>query len=407
MWNVPYRYAAFFTGRDSLLEQLFANFTSGTASVQALTGLGGLGKTQTAVAYAYRYRKQYQTVLWLRAETEGDLIANFKIVAELLKRPAAHRSQHESLLASMQEWFRNTTDCLVIFDNADDLALVEPFLPKAMRGHVLLTSRAIAMGGLAQPLALDPLTPDEGALCILRRANFIPWSGELCDAPKASVKAAQELSQLMDGLPLALEQAGAYIETTGRSVSGYLSLYRRYRPEIQRRQHGVVLNYHEPVAFAWNIARESVKKENPAAVELLHLCAYLPSDAIPYELFIKGAPVFGTTLGPVAANEPALDNTIALLRRHSLIKNEVERDTDISRLIIHPVVQEVLKDGMDPATQRLWAERAVRTVALALSEVKWPIMQAHVQSCLQLIDHWQMTFREADIIRQRFTAEQS
>jgi hypothetical protein len=283
--------------------------------------------------------------------------------------------------------------------------MVEPFLPKATGGHLLLTTRALAVGALAQPLALTPLTPDDGALCVLRRANSIPWRGQLSDASKASVKAAQDLSQLMDGLPLALEQAGAYIETTGRSVSGYLDLYRRYRPEIQREQHGVVPDYREPVAFAWNIAREMVKQENAAAIELLCLCAYLSPNAIPYELFTQGAHVLGPTLGPVAAHEITLDRAIALLRKHSLIKNEVDRDTDLSRLIIHPVLQEILKDGMDPRAQRLWAERAVRAVALVLPFVEWQIMQAHVRSCIPLIEHWKMRFREADLIRQRFAAE--
>jgi hypothetical protein len=303
--------------------------------------------------------------------------------------------------------FRNTTDWLLILDNADNLAMVEPFLPKATGGHLLLTTRALAVGALAQPLALTPLTPDDGALCILRRANSIPWSGQLSDASKASVKAAQELSQLMDGLPLALEQAGAYIETTGRSVSGYLDLYRRYRPEVQREQHGVVPDYREPVAFAWNIAREMVKQENAAAIELLHLCAYLSPDAIPYELFTQGAHILGPTLGPTAAHGVALDRSIALLRKHSLIKNEVDRDADISRLFIHPVLQEILKDDMDPQAQRLWAERAVCIVALALPFVEWQIMQPQVRSCVRLIDQWKMSFHEADLIRQCFSAEQS
>ena len=60
---------------------------------------------------------------------------------------------------------------------------------------------------------------------------------------------------------------------------------------------------------------------------------------------------------------------------------------------------------MDPSIQRLWAERAVRVVALALSEVEWSIMQAHVQNCLTLVDQWNMDFREADIIRQYFTSD--
>ena len=159
------------------------------------------------------------------------------------------------------------------------------------------------------------------------------------------------------------------------------------------------------MATTWSLSFAQVERSNPAAAELLHLCAFLASDAIPYELFTKGAPVLGPVLGPVAANEVALDRAIALLRRQSLIKNEVDRDTDISRLIIHPVLQEILKDDMDRRTQRLWAERAVRVTAHALSEVEWPVMQAHVQRCLPLIDHWEMNFREADLIRQ-YAAEE-
>jgi hypothetical protein len=409
IWNVPYRHAPFFTGRERLVEDLFANFTSdhgsGTIPVQALSGLGGLGKTRTAVEYAYRYRQHYRAVLWLRAETEDDLLTNFRSMAALLRRPVTHVQDAQSLRASMQEWFRNTTDWLLILDNADNLALVEPFLPRSSRGHLLLTTRATAMGSLAQPLALTPLAPDDGALCLLRRATCVPWTGQLSDAFPATAQAAQELSRLMDGLPLALEQAGAYIETTGRSVSGYRDLYRHYRPEIQRSQHGVVPNYREPVAFAWNIAREMVQQENAAAIELLHLCAFLAPDAIPYELFTEGASVLGPTLGRVAANPLALDQAIALLRKHSLIKNDVDRETDTSRLSIHSMLQEILKDGMDPHTRLLWARRAVSAVAHTLPFVAWPLLQAHGQRCLSLIEDWQMNSREADLIRQRFATE--
>jgi hypothetical protein len=148
-----------------------------------------------------------------------------------------------------------------------------------------------------------------------------------------------------------------------------------------------------------------VKQENAAAIELLHLCAFLAPEAIPYELFTEGSHLLGPTLGSVAAHEIALDRVIALLRKHSLIKNEVDHDTDVSRLSIHRVLQDILKDGMDPQTQRLWAECAVRVVAQALPVVEWQVLQAHVRSCMALIEHWNMIFREADLIRQRFAAE--
>lgn len=401
VWNVPYRHAPYFTGRNQILEQIFDTYTSDqSVPFQALIGLGGLGKTQTAVEYAYRYRKYYQKVLWIRAESEYELLTQYKSMAELLELPEAHLKQPESLLASIQEWFRNTTNWLLIIDNADKLVMVEPFLPKFSRGHLLLTSRASALGPLAQPLALAAMTPDDGALCILRRANYIPWRGKLSDASPISIQAAIELSQLMDGLPLALEQAGAYIETTGRSVSEYLDLYKQYRSQIQRHQYGDIPNYREAVAFAWNIAKEAVQKENSAALELLYLFAFLAPDAIPYNLF----PDLGPILGPVAADPLHLNRAISLLRRHSLIKNEVNRDTDKSQLSIHRVLQEVLRDSIDPLLQPLWVERTVLVLEKVRFKVERSIIEAHIQACLLHVDHWKITLPEVETLR-RFIAE--
>jgi hypothetical protein len=410
VWNIPYRYTPFFTGRDQVVEELFRNFITAPASgiipIQALTGLGGLGKTQTAVAYAFRYRKQYQSVLWIKAETEEDLVTGFTSIAKLLALPDTNLQQRESVLESIQRWLSDVTDWLLIFDNVVNLTLIEAFLPrKLLNGHILLTTRAIAMNGLAQPLVLHPLEPKDGALCILRRANYIGWNADLTN-PSVSASArsaALNLSELMGGLPLALEQAGAYIETTGRGVSGYLKLYEKYRSEIQKNQYGDILYYRTAVAFTWNIAREIVQQENPAAIELLYLCAYLAPNAIPYQLFSNDVRILGPTLGPVAANELALDQALALLRRHSLIKNEVDHDTDVPRIFLHRVLQEVLRDAMDAETQRLWAERAVYIVAHALPPVvEWQIIQAHVRSCISLIEQWNMSFHEADLIRKCF-----
>jgi TIR domain/NB-ARC domain len=408
IWNVFRRHNPFFTGRDYVLEQLFDGFNlenvAGMISPQAVTGLGGMGKTQTAAEYAYRFRKDYRAVLWVRAETQENILADFKTIAGMLKLPQEHMLDRTSLVQAMKEWFMNQSDWLLIFDNADNPALVDPCLPRATQGHLLLTTRAGAIVEQAQPLRLEPLNLEDGALCILRRAGILAWNKPLDDAPLASVDAARQLAQLMDGLPLALEQAGAYINDTECGVRRYLNLYQQYRSEIQRFHHGTVPDYPESVASAWSVSRSIVEQINPAATELLRLCTYLAPETIPDELVTKGAAALGPVLGPVAANPVALDQTIGLLRKYSLLNREADRTTDLTRLSIHRVMQEILLDEMEEVLQYLWAERAVRALAQALPVMEWSVLQAHVRHCLDLITKWHMSFPEAELIR-RYAGE--
>ena len=405
VWNVPRRHVVYFTGRDRLLQQLFQSFSAeGSAEMtipQALVGLGGLGKTQTAAEYAYRYRGAYQAVLWVRAEAKESLTEDFKVCARLLNLHA-----QESPIEAMQQWFRNQTGWLLILDNADDLNLVAPFLPQSPRGHVLVTTRARALSNVAQPLVLEPLGSEDGALCILRRAGGVGWNGQLSDASPLSADAAQTLSHLMEGLPLALEQAGAYIEDTGSSASRYLALYQQYRSEIQEDQYGAVPNYPWSVASAWKISSSIVKQEQPAAFELLQLCALLAPEAIPEEIFTKGAAALGPVLGPIAAHPVTLDRATVILRRYSLLNREVDREKDISRFSIHHMMQEMLRDEMDEPTRQRWAVRVVRAVAQALPVVEWHIMQTHAHKCIQHIEQWNMTFPEAQFVQQYLEEKQ-
>ena len=90
-WNVPFRRNPFFTGRDDLLnylhDQLNNNHAAALTQSQALTGLGGIGKTQVTIEYAYRYREAYDVVFWVRAASRDSLVADFVVLASLLSLP--------------------------------------------------------------------------------------------------------------------------------------------------------------------------------------------------------------------------------------------------------------------------------------------------------------------------------
>ena len=165
VWNVPYPRNSFFIGRDDIITRLHEQLKAGQATAlsqpQAITGLGGIGKTQIAVEYAYRFHQDYQVVLWARAETTEDLTSSFVTIASLLNLPEHKAQEQEITVQAVKVWLQRHSGWLLMLDNADDLSLVPAFLPLALGGHLLLTTRAFAVGRLASRLEVDNLSAEQ------------------------------------------------------------------------------------------------------------------------------------------------------------------------------------------------------------------------------------------------------
>src|SRR5947209_16250197 len=398
-WNVPYRRNPFFTGREDVLAYLAHLLTTDkrAALTQVISGLGGIGKTQTAVEYAYRSRDQYRSVLWVNAATRDTLISGFATLATLLHLPEKDQQDQHLVVASVKQWLVDHAGWLLILDNADDLDLVLNFLPAAGNGHILLTTRAHATGTLAHGINLETMNQEEGTLLLLRRAKLLATPAMPDQANREDQATAEAIVRIMDGLPLALDQAGAYIEETGCGLAGYLNLYSTRRKELLQRRGSLPADHPAPVATTWELSFQKVEQANPAAADLLRLCAFLSPDAIPEEIITEGADELGPNLQPVASDPVELDAAIEELRRYSLMR----RDPEAQTLTVHRLVQAVLKDEMDEETQRQWAERAVRAVNSAFPDVEyetWPECERlllHARVCAELIEHWKMAFPEA------------
>jgi len=401
VWNIPFRRNPFFTGREPIVAQvhslLHAGKTAALSQPPAISGLGGIGKTQTAVEYAYRYREEYQYVLWVQANTSETLLANFVALARLLNLPEQDAREQQITVQALKQWLETHSGWLLIFDNADDLAPVQDYLPTGNTGHILLTTRAQAMSGLARKIELDTMSPQEGATLLLRRAGLLAPEAALESASPADRALAINIVRAMDGLPLALDQAGAYLEETNESLSTYLTLYRQQRAELLKRRGGLVPHHPDSVATTWSLAFKNVERANPAAIELMRLCAFLAPDAIPEELISEGAPHLGPVLEPVAADRLKLNAALAELLKYSLVR----RDTATRTLTIHRLVQAVIKDELDEQTQHQWAERAVQAVDQVFpfdEPAPWPRSQRYLPQalvCEDLIKQWGITFDEA------------
>src|SRR5260221_3521812 len=149
-WNVPYRRNPYFTGREDLLTRLHELLHSGKAAAltqpQAISGLGGIGKTQTAVECAYRSRADYQAVLWASAATREALISDFVALAALLQLPERDMADQRDVIAAVKRWLASNKGWLLILDNADDLEMAADFMPPPRVGTVLLKTPGQSTG---------------------------------------------------------------------------------------------------------------------------------------------------------------------------------------------------------------------------------------------------------------------
>ena len=163
-----------------------------------------------------------------------------------------------------------------------------------------------------------------GALLLLRRANLIGPDSGLTEAQPEHAETAKSISGKLGGLPLALDQAGAYVSETGCALHDYRELLDDNLPELLARR-GDLDNEHESVARTFVKSMEELAKRNPAAADLVKACAFLAPEAIPEEIFTEGASDFTGPLHSAAADELAWNEAIAATRRLSLLDKNADR----------------------------------------------------------------------------------
>ncbi|HEY0755356.1 MAG TPA: FxSxx-COOH system tetratricopeptide repeat protein [Ktedonobacteraceae bacterium] len=415
LWTVPYTRNPYFTGRDELLQQLAHHFSAARhrdvmnthrvalTQPQALKGLGGIGKTQIAVEYAYRAREQglYDHILWINAANEETIIADLVALAKMLPNfPTKGEKDQQKVTAAIKRWLEQCKQgWLLIFDNADDLALPQKYLPLQGHGNLLFTTRANAIAANAASIEVENMGLIEGTMFLLQRAQRQCVSDEERDA-------ATNVVIELDGFPLALDQACAYIEETQCSFNDYLQLYQSHRKALLARRGTQSTNYPDSVATTWSLSFQKVQQVNPAAAELLRLCALLAPDHIPEELLRDGANYWPPLLQQAAGELYTFNHMLEVLLTFSLVKR-LPRNHLLS---INRMVQVVQRNMMEPEEQRQWAERLVYAVNRMFpgrprEEIHtWPLCIRYleqVQACDTLIQQYGLESVEAADILER------
>ncbi len=403
IWNIPIARNPFFTGREDLLEQLHTqlnrNQTALLSQPQTISGLGGIGKTQLAVEYAYRYGHEYEYVLWAHAENNETLNSSYTELAHLLALPMKDVREQEKVIRAVKRWLQQQRGWLLILDNADHPVILPAFLPPTVGGHLLITTRTAEVdaqiAGFAHPLVVKTFADEQGALFLLRRANLLAPDTILDQAEADTRQRAVEIAHELGGLPLALDQAGAYLKTTGCNLAAYQQLYQQHRAQLLTERRGG--DHPEPVAATWNISFRDVEQQNPSAGNLLRLCAFLAPDAIPEAILTEGAEELGPVLAPVVTNAYLLNEAIECLRIYSLI----DRDPHTQTLIVHRLVQAVVRDKLPAHTHIRWMQSAIRAVVATFPEMEfanWPFLERllpHALACATWIQQTTLAIPEA------------
>jgi tetratricopeptide (TPR) repeat protein len=411
LYTPPHKQNPFFTDREEILTKLVQYFTAerpfAQTRVQALYGIGGIGKTLLATEYAARHQNKYSSVLWLNAASRDLLHANLLSLSDQLGIPTTKDMDEQQRFAAIQRWLRHHDRWLLVLDNLDDFQLLDQLVPTQSDGHVLVITHSQATGPLAHAIAVEPLDANDAALLLLRRAKRIPPQGLYDDAAQDEYQHALAIAQEVEGYPLALDQAGAYIEETQRTLGSYLALYRAHRTKFLETRGRVISDHPDPVTTTLLLTFEKIAQINPDALELLRFFAFLHPDALPDEMLLHGsAALSNNTLRTLLGDPFALDAAIATLRRYSLI----HRLADTTTLKIQRIVQVVIQQRLSKKLQRQFASQAVRLLNTIFPEVRFATWQecerylSQAQHCAKLIHDFQLTLKEGSLLLERLGA---
>ncbi len=368
-------------GREGLLADLdtqLAGEVDQQPRIVALYGLGGAGKTSVAVEYAHRHLGELGLAWQFPAEDATVMSAGFAELAAQLGAPDLPRSRdqaasvHAVLAASPDEW-------LLVFDNAPDRAAVEAFLPPAGPGRVLVTSQS-AVWPPGWAVEVRVLDTQAAAEFLVTRAG------------DADQQAARELATQLGGLPLALEQAAAYIQATGTTLARYLSVFRDRRADLLAR--GEAAGHPADVAATLGLALSRLAEQAPAAAGLLRLLACLAPEPVPLPLLLadaqaagKLAPDVAATVGPLLGDPVAAGDAVAALRRYSLVTPAGD-----GLVLVHRLVQAITRAQVSAEVAGEWEQAAAALVEAAVPAdnelpATWPVyavLLPHARAVLDL-----------------------
>ncbi|KAJ5365664.1 Disease resistance protein [Penicillium concentricum] len=416
-----------FVAREDSLKRIqeILDATAGRRTA-VVHGLGGIGKTQLAIAYMKQNRSHYSARIWLDAKNETALKESFSRVAEWIVRhhpsatyvAAASESQElDEIVKAVKQWLDEPMNdrWLIIYDNYDNPLLrnrtgkrpssasfveadtndndddltkafdLQKFLPETDHGAIVVTTRS-SMVKLGQRLHLRKLEDINDSLDVLASVS---GREDLRQDP-----AATDLVRQLDGLPLALATAGAYLEQVSISCTDYLQLYRESWQQLHEKTPPLGA-YDQTLYSTWNLSYRYIQQQSPIAAMLLRQWAYFASEDLWYDLLKDCGPEKPEWLGSLTKDKLTFHASLRLLCSHGLV--EADPTTKLQRVesrgysvhgCVHSWMIHVLNPGLDKSLAWIAVECVATHVPTEDEPNFWLIQRrliAHADRCLEIL----------------------
>ncbi|KAL4787743.1 hypothetical protein BJX76DRAFT_354003 [Aspergillus varians] len=415
-----------FVAREDELIQMQEILTGNVGRRTAIVhGLGGIGKTQLATAYVKGHPTDYSARLWLNAKDETTLQESFRRVAEWIFRHEPSITYIASALEShdldltvkaVKQWLDEPMNdrWLVVYDNYDspllnnrkggnpsDASCIMPggygeeaedcarafdlrtYLPDTDHGSIIVTTRS-SMVKLGQSIQVGKLLDINDCLEILTSNS---GRGGITQDP-----AAIDLARRLDGLPLALATAGAYLEEVSMTYTEYLQLYNESWRQLHK-ETPQLLAYDRTLYSTWNISYGYIQQRSPIAAMLLRQWAYFAKEDLWYELLKDGGPNKPTWLQELTDNKVTFHATLRVLCSHGLVETDPStgfQQVESRGYSVHGCVHSWMIHELNQDINREMALAAAECVAAHVPDQDqhgfWVIQRrlvAHADRCLE------------------------
>ncbi|KAL9103273.1 MAG: hypothetical protein Q9163_001675 [Psora crenata] len=365
-----------FVARQEELTTMHKTLGGGTARrAVTLHGLGGIGKTQLAIAYAKTYSSNYSAVLWLNIKDEDSVKQSYARIARriLQEHPSTSQlvsitdeSQLDEIVIAVKRWLEHAknTQWLMVFDNYDNpkvpgnvdpgVVNIQQYLPEAYHGSVIVTTRDSKVN-VGRRMKVDKLGNIYDSLQILSETSH---RDGVMDDPDAA-----ELAKELDGLPLALATAGAYLDQVATSFADYFRLYKTSWLKLQQTSPELSSYEERQLYSTWQLSYDQIRQQNKLSAQLLQLWAYFDNQDLWFELLRELSSCGPEWLRQLKVDELSFTQAVRVLCDYGLA--EVDRSSEASEVeskgygihsCVHSWTISVLNQEWNPETAGLVLE---------------------------------------------------